>query len=115
MTLKDIVELSVAPLHSLQSVAYLGQKTSEHRHRLWNHRSFPSAELDTQTPFFWSTNLALIKAFVPLVGLWTMCFEAKHRFFKTCCEVLKQFQKCFAVSFNKTSAVDGLQLAKKYG
>lgn len=79
MTLKDIVELSVSPIHSLESVAYLELKISEHRHRL--QEVFPQLRL-TPKHHFLEHYPALIGAFGPLVGLWTMRFEAKHRFFK---------------------------------
>lgn len=79
MTLKDIVELSVAPIHSVESVAYLDQKISEHRHRL--QEVFPLLRL-TPKHHFLEHYPALIEAFGPLVGLWTMRFEAKHKFFK---------------------------------
>lgn len=79
LTLKDIVELSVAPLHSPESVAYLDQKIYEHHHRL--QELFPHLSL-TPKHHFLEHYPALIKAFGPLVGLWTMRFEAKHRFFK---------------------------------
>lgn len=50
MTLKDIVELSVANLHSPESLAYPEQKISGHRHRF--QELFPPPKLDTQTSFF---------------------------------------------------------------
>lgn len=79
MTLKDIVELSVAPLHFVESVAFLNLKISEHRHRL--QELFPHLRL-TPKHHFLEHYPALIEAFGPLVALWTMRFEAKHKFFK---------------------------------
>lgn len=75
MTLKDLVEL---PFHSIESVAY-NLKISEHRHRL------PEVFLQlqwTSKHHFLEHYPALIEAFGLLVGLCTMRFEAKHRFFK---------------------------------
>lgn len=79
MTLKDIVELSVANVHSPKSLAYLDQKISVHRHRF--QELFPHLNL-TPKHHFLEHYPALIKAFGPRVELWTMRFEAKHKFFK---------------------------------
>ena len=69
----------MAPLHSVESVAYLDLKISEHRHRL--QEVFPHFRL-TPKHHFLEHYPALIEAFGPIVGLWTMRFEAKHKFFK---------------------------------
>lgn len=79
MTLKDIVELTLAPTHSCASLSYLDLKVSEHRQRL--QEVFPKLKL-TPKHHFLEHYASLIEAFGPLVGVWTMRFEAKHRFFK---------------------------------
>lgn len=43
MSLKDIIELVVAPVHTEESVAYLDSKISEHRHRF--QEVFPNENL----------------------------------------------------------------------
>ncbi|KAK0131259.1 Sterile alpha motif domain-containing protein 3 [Merluccius polli] len=79
LTLKDIVELVVAPVHSNQTIAYLESKISEHRHRLLD--AFPAVRLSPKHHFL-EHYPRLIESFGPLVGYWTMRFEAKHSFFK---------------------------------
>lgn len=93
MTLKDIVELSVAPLHSVESVAFLDQKVSEHRHR--RQEVFPDLRL-TPKHHFLEHYPALIEAFGPLVGLWTMRFEAKYKFFKRVVRFSSYFRNVLA-------------------
>lgn len=78
MTLKDIVELVVAPVHTAQTIGYLDSKISEHRHRFL--AVFPKETLMPKHHYL-EHYPALIEAFGPLVGVWTMRFEAKHRFF----------------------------------
>ena len=79
MTLKDVVELVMAPVHTDETLGYMDSKISEHRYRLLN--VFPDEKLKPKHHFLehypWLTT-----AFGPLVALWTMRFEAKHRFFK---------------------------------
>lgn len=79
MTLKDVVELVMAPVHTDETLGYMDSKISEHRYRYLN--VFPDEKLKPKHHFLehypWLTT-----AFGPLVALWTMRFEAKHRFFK---------------------------------
>ncbi|XP_070406635.1 uncharacterized protein [Nothobranchius furzeri] len=79
MTLKDVVELIMAPVHTDETLGYMDSKISEHRYRYLN--AFPGKKLKPKHHFLehypW-----LVTAFGPLVALWTMRFEAKHRFFK---------------------------------
>lgn len=79
MTLKDIVELVMAPVHTNESIGYLESKISEHRYRYLN--VFPNQTVKPKHHFL-EHYPSLTTAFGPLVALWTMCFEAKHRFFK---------------------------------
>lgn len=79
MVLKDVVELVVAPTHTEDSVAYLECKISEHRKRY--QELFPNVQLLPKHHYL-DHYPGLIRQFGPLVGLWTMRFEAKHSFFK---------------------------------
>lgn len=79
MTLKDIVELVMAPVHTHYTIGCLESKIGEHRHRFME--VFPETRIIPKHHFLehypW-----LITAFGPLVALWTMRFEGKHSFFK---------------------------------
>lgn len=79
MTLKDITELVLSPIHTEESISYLDTLISEHRHRLLE--VFPEQKVIPKHHFL-EHYPAMIKCFGPLVGLWTMRFEAKHSFFK---------------------------------
>lgn len=83
LTLKDIVELVVAPVHTIETVAYLDFKISAHRDRLL--AVFPEESL-TPKHHFLEHYPALIQEYGPLVGVWTIRFEAKHSFFLASCE-----------------------------
>lgn len=79
MTLKDIVELVMAPVHTHYTIGYLESKIGEHRHRFLEvfpeERFIPKHHFLEHYPW-------LITAFGPVVALWTMRFEGKHSFFK---------------------------------
>lgn len=79
LDLKDIVELVVAPVHTEQSIAFLESRVSDHRCRL--KELFPGLKLLPKHHFV-EHYPQMIKFFGPLVGMWTMRFEAKHSFFK---------------------------------
>ncbi len=79
LDLKDIVELVVAPVHTTQSIAFLEAKICDHRARL--REVFPGLNLLPKHHFV-EHYPQMIRFFGPLVGLWTMRFEAKHSFFK---------------------------------
>lgn len=79
MSLKDIIELVVAPVHNEESIAYLDLKISEHWHRF--QEVFPNEELIPKHHFL-EHYPELIKAFGPVIAFWTMRFEAKHSQFK---------------------------------
>ena len=79
MSLKDVTELVVAPVHNEESIAYLDSKISEHRHRF--QEVFLNEELIPKHHFLEHCP-ALIKAFGPVIVFWTMRFEAKHSQFK---------------------------------
>lgn len=88
LTLKDIVELVVSPVHTLESIAYLDFKISEHRDRFLE--VFPEARLTPKHNFL-EHYPTLIKKYGPLVGVWTMRFEAKHSFFKEVARHINNF------------------------
>lgn len=79
MTLKDVVELVMSPTHTDESIGHLDSLIAEHRRRFSS--VFPQRKLIPKHHFV-EHYPQLIKAFGPLVSLWTMRFEAKHRFFK---------------------------------
>lgn len=79
MNLKDIVELTVSPVHSEESICYLDWKIAEHRHLF--QTVFPSEKLLPKHHFL-EHYPELIRSFGPLTSVWTMRFEAKHSFFK---------------------------------
>lgn len=79
MTLKDIVELVMAPVHTEQSICSLDSLISEHRHRFLE--VFPQEKLLLKHHFL-EHYPELIQEFGPLAALWTMRLEAKHGFFK---------------------------------
>ena len=76
---KEIVELVVAPVHTHETIAYLDVKVSEHRHRLLE--LIPGVTLKSKHHYIEHYS-HLIRCFGPLVGVWTIRFEAKHSFFK---------------------------------
>lgn len=88
LDLKHIAELVVAPVHNDESIAFLESKVSDHRQRY--QEVFPNNKLLPKHHYIEHYS-ELIKLFGPLVGLWTMRFEAKHSFFKN---VVKH-SRCF--------------------
>ena len=77
LDLKEIVELAVAPFHNKETLAYLDCKITEHRDKyleLFPARLLPKHHFLEHYP-------QMIECFGPLVGQWTMRFEAKHSFF----------------------------------
>lgn len=87
LDLKDMVELVVAPVHTAQSIAFLEARICDHRCRL--QEVLPGIKLLPKHNFV-KHYPQMIHFFGPLVGMWTMRFEAKHSFFKqvvchTCC------------------------------
>lgn len=76
MTLKDVVELVMAPVHTDETLGYMESKISEHRYRYLD--VFPEEKLKHH---FLEHYPWLTTAFGPLVLLWTMRFKAKHCFF----------------------------------
>lgn len=79
MELKDLVELAMCPLFTEEMLDYLSCKIDEHRQTL--KEVFPEWRLRPKHHYV-EHYADLIKCFGPLVHLWTMRFEGKHRFFK---------------------------------
>lgn len=77
--LKDITELVVAPVLSDDSLAFLESKIIEHTQRF--RELFPDIKLLPKHHYL-EYYPQMIRRFGPLVGQWTMRFEAKHSFFK---------------------------------
>lgn len=79
MDLKEIVELVLSPVFDEESIHYLQTKILDHRQLL--QEVFPDFKLLPKHHFV-EHYPHLIRCFGPLVHLWTMRFEGKHRFFK---------------------------------
>ncbi len=88
LDLKDIVELAVARFHTDDTIAYLECKITEHRQKYTE--LFPGVVLRPKHHFV-EHYAELIKLYGPLVGQWTMRYEAKHSFFKQ----VSWHTKCF--------------------
>ncbi len=78
LVLKDKVELIVSHVHTEETICYLDSRISEHKQRLLP--VFPEEKLIPKLHFL-ENYPELIRAYGPLVLLWTMRFEAKHSFF----------------------------------
>lgn len=79
LDLKDIVELTVAPVHTEISLAFLETKITDHRYCL--KEPFPEMKLLPKHHFV-EQYPQMIRCFGLLVGTSTMRFEAKHSFLK---------------------------------
>lgn len=79
MDLKDIVELAVSHTFTDNTIQYMASKILDHRQLL--QEVFPNLRLRPKHHYI-EHYPCLIKCFGPLVHLWTMRFEAKHKVFK---------------------------------
>ena len=79
MDLKEVVELALCQSFTNDSLAYLQRKISDHRQTL--QEVFPEFKLRPKHHYL-EHYPALVRCFGPLVHVWTMRFEGKHRFFK---------------------------------
>ena len=79
LDLKVIVELVVAPVHNNESIAYLECKISDHRQGY--RELFPIKKLLPKHHYI-EHYPQLIRLFGPIVGFWTIRFEAKQFFLK---------------------------------
>lgn len=73
--LKEVVELALCPSFSDETLDYFVCKISDQRQTL--QEPFPDFRLRPKHHY-----PTLVKCFGPLVHVWTMRFEAKHRFFE---------------------------------
>lgn len=79
MDLKEVVELSLCPEFTEESIQYLQSKIQDHREML--KEVFPDFKLRPKHHYI-EHYPDLVRCFGPLIHLWTMRFEGKHRFFK---------------------------------
>lgn len=79
MELKDIVELAMSHTFTDDTIQYMACKISDHRQLL--QEVFPNLRLRPKHHYI-EHYPHLIKCFGPLVHLWTMRFEGKHKVFK---------------------------------
>lgn len=79
MELKDIVELAMSHTYTDDTIQYMACKISDHRQLL--QEVFPNLRLRPKHHYI-EHYPHLIKCFGPLVHLWTMRFEGKHKVFK---------------------------------
>lgn len=79
MDLKEIVQLVLSPSSTEESIQYMQAKISDHRQGL--QAVFPDFKLRPKHHYV-EHYPELTRHFGPLVHLWTMGFEGKHRFFK---------------------------------
>lgn len=79
MDLKEIVQLVLSPSFTEESIQYMQTKICDHRQVL--KAVFPDFKLRPKHHYI-EHYPELTKCFGPLVHLWTMRFEGKHRFFK---------------------------------
>ena len=79
MDLKEVMELALCQSFTNESLAYLQSKISDHRQIL--QEVFPEYKLRPKHHYV-EHYPALVRCFGPLVHVWTMRFEGKHRFFK---------------------------------
>lgn len=96
--LKDIADLVVANVHTLESIAYLECTISDHRKCY--QALFPDQRLLPKHHFL-EHYPEMIKCFGPLVSLWTMRFEAKHSFFKQVVRHIHNFRNVTFTLANK--------------
>lgn len=79
MDLKEIVELVLSPKFTEEAIQYLETKIKDHRQML--KEVFPNVTLRPKHHYV-EHYPDLIRCFGPVVHLWTIRFEGKHRFFK---------------------------------
>ena len=79
MDLKEVVELWLCSEFTEESIQYLQSKIQDHREML--KEVFPDFKLHPKHHYI-EHYPDLVRRFGPLVHLWTMRFEGKHRFFK---------------------------------
>nr|XP_054604470.1 uncharacterized protein LOC129165387 isoform X1 [Nothobranchius furzeri] len=79
MELKDVVQLAMSQIFNEETIQYLACKILDHRQLF--QEVFPNVRLRPKHHYI-EHYPHLIKCFGPLVHLWTMRFEGKHKVFK---------------------------------
>ena len=92
MELKDIVKLTVSHSFTDDTIQYMACKIADHRQLL--HEVFPNFQLRPKHHFI-KHYPHLIKCFGPLVHLWTMGFEGKHKVFKKIVHTTQNFKNVY--------------------
>ncbi len=78
MELKEVVQLALCPSFTDETLDYFQSKISDHKQVLL--KTFPEFSLRPKHHYV-EHYPTMIKCYGPLVHVWTMRFEAKHRFF----------------------------------
>lgn len=89
MDLKEVVQLVLSPSFTEESIQYLQTKIKEHSQGL--KTVFPDFKLKPKHHYI-EHYPELTKHFSPLINLWIMRFEGKHRFFKEVIQDTKNFK-----------------------
>ncbi|KAG9278069.1 hypothetical protein AMEX_G5864 [Astyanax mexicanus] len=89
MDLKEIVELGLSLTFTEETIQYLQTKIQDHRRMLLE--VFPRFSLRPKHHYL-EHYPDLIRCFGPVVQLWTMRFEGKHRFFKRVVQDTQNFK-----------------------
>ncbi|XP_065099819.1 uncharacterized protein [Paramisgurnus dabryanus] len=98
MDLKEIVQLVLSPSFTEESIQYMQSKITDHRQAL--KAVFPDFKLRPKHHFI-EHYPKLTKCFGPLVHLWTMRFEGKHRFFKRVIHDTQNFKNVLKTLANR--------------
>ena len=98
MDLKDVVEIVLSPTFTEESLQYLQTKIQDHRRML--QETFPDFKLRPKHHYI-EHYPDLIRCFGPLVHLWTMRFEGKHRFFKRVVHDTQNFKNVLKTLANR--------------
>ncbi|XP_061568422.1 uncharacterized protein LOC133422444 [Cololabis saira] len=98
MELKEVVELSLCTEFTEESIQYLQSKIQDHREKL--KEAFPDFTLRPKHHYI-EHYPDLVRRFGPLVHLWTMRFEGKHRFFKRVVHDTQNFKNVLKTLANK--------------
>lgn len=93
-----MVELALCPSFTDGLLDYFSRKISDHRQAL--QHAFPDFRLRPKHHFL-EHYPDLIRRFGPLVNVWTMRFEAKHRFFKRAVRDAQNFKNVLKTLANK--------------
>ncbi|KAL2080249.1 hypothetical protein ACEWY4_024042 [Coilia grayii] len=102
MLLKDMVEIVMSSHFNDELIDFLDCKISEHRELL--QTTFPNYRLRPKHHFI-EHYPQMVKIFGPLIDVWTMRFEGKHKFFKQVVHDTRNFKNValtLAVRHQKT-------------